>query len=239
MKTDNVEKRYRDGTYLVHNPDWDRSDSLWKAMLIMNILKMFKLSPSSICEVGCGAGDILVHIKKIYPDTILTGFDISTDVARFWKAHEGHGIQFHCGDFLELNQQHYDCILLLDVIEHLANPLDFLGAIKERAKYFVFHFPLDLSASSVLREKPLLEARQNVGHIHNFTKGLAFALLRETGFDVMHWRYTNAYLSGPGRSLSTRLASLPRLLACSINKDFGVRLLGGETLMVLAKTAKY
>jgi SAM-dependent methyltransferase len=238
MKSGDVERRYQDGTYLVHNPDWDKSDSPWKATLILNILKEFKLSPSSICEVGCGAGDILAHIKRIHPDTKLTGFDISVDAARFWKNHEEQGIRFHCGDFLELDRQRYDCILLLDVIEHLANPFDFLGAIKERAEYFIFHFPLDLSASSVLREKPILKARQSVGHIHYFTKGLVFALLRETGFDVMHWRYTNAYWSGPSRSLRARIASLPRRLAFSINKDFGVRLLGGETLMVLARTAK-
>lgn len=238
MKFGNVEHRYQDGTYLVNNPDWDRSDSLWKALLIRTIFNEFKLSPASICEVGCGAGDILVHMKKTYPDAIVTGYDIATDVARFWKDHEGHGIQFHCGDFLELDQQHYDCILLIDVIEHLANPFSFLDAIREKAEYFVFHFPLDLSASTVLREKPLLRARQNVGHIHYFTKGLVLSLLRESGFDVTHWRYTNASLSGPGRRLKTRLASLPRRLAYSVNKDLGARLLGGETLMVLARAAK-
>ena len=186
MKTDTIEQRYQDGTYLVHNPDWDRSDSAWKALLIGAILNEFKLSPASICEVGCGAGDVLVQMKKSYPDAMLTGYDISTDAARFWKDHEGHGIQFHCGDFLVLNQEHYDCILLLDVIEHLVNLFSFLTGIRERAKYFVFHFPLDLSASTVIREKPLLLARQNVGHMHYFTKGLALALLRESGFDVIH-----------------------------------------------------
>jgi hypothetical protein len=33
----------------------------------------------------------------------------------------------------------------------------------------------------------------------------------------------------------TRLGSIPRILAYSINKDWGVRLLGGETLIVLAE----
>ena len=70
MKTDNVEQRYQDGTYLVHNPDWDRSDSAWKALLIGAILNEFKLSPASICEVGCGAGEVLVQMKKSYPLTL-------------------------------------------------------------------------------------------------------------------------------------------------------------------------
>jgi hypothetical protein len=237
MKTDTTARRYQDGSYLAHNPDWDRSDSLWKALLVKAILKESKLSPLRICEVGCGAGEILVHLRKSFPDAILTGFDISTDASRFWKNHEGQGIQYYCADFLTLNQEQYDCILLLDVIEHLTNPFAFLEAIRVRAKFFVFHFPLDLSASSVLRESPLLTQRKTVGHIHYFTKELALALLRESGLDVMHWRYTNASLSGPSRTLKTRLASLPRRLAYAINKDLGVRLLGGETLMVLAKVA--
>lgn len=237
MKTDPIEQRYKDGTYLVHNPDWDRSHSKWKALIIGTILNEFKLLPASICEIGCGAGDVLAQMKKNHPDAMLTGYDISNDAARFWKDHEGLGIRFHCGDFLVLNQEYYDCILLLDVIEHLDNPFSFLTEIRKRAKYFVFHFPLDLSMLTVMREKSLLLARQNVGHIHYFTKGLALTLLHESGFDVMHWRYTNASLSGPCRSLKTQLASLPRRFAYLVNKDIGVRLLGGETLMALAKTA--
>jgi hypothetical protein len=237
MKTSNVERRYRDGTYLAANPDWDRSDSVWKAVQVQTILNEVQLLPASICEIGCGAGDVLANMRMRFPHAVLTGYDISTDVVRFWKEHDGCNIQFHCGDFSELDKQHYDLILLLDVIEHLENPFNFLHAIRTAASYFVFHFPLDLSASSVLREQPLLQVRRNVGHIHYFTKGLALALLRESGFDVVRWRYTNASLKAPARSLRTRLAALPRRLAYWVNKDMGTRLLGGETLMVLAKSA--
>jgi len=43
--------------------------------------------------------------------------------------------------------------------------------------------------------------------------------------------YTGAAFNTPQATFKTRLAQLRRLL----NKDVGVRLLGGETLMVLAK----
>ena len=230
-----VSDKYINGDYLGKNPDWHRSDSLWKATRIKAILKDGGVEPRSICEVGCGAGGVLVHMKEMYPDTAMTGYDISTDAAQFWNDHEGQGIQFCCADFLEHNQHAYDCILLIDVIEHLNDPNKFLQAVRKSSKYFVFHFPLDLSVSTVLRERPLLNIRQKVGHIHYFTKGLALALLRESGFKVLNWRYTNSSLSGPDRSLKTRLAAIPRRFAYYINKDIGVRLLGGETLMVLAR----
>lgn len=237
MIANNVERRYRDGTYLAHNTAWDRQDCLWKAKLVKNVLDEFRIEPKSACEVGCGTGDVLVHLKQFYPHYEFTGYDISPQAEQFWDKHRGEGIHFHCGDFLVLNKQYYDCILLIDVIEHLSNPFNFLDAIQESAKYFVFHFPLDLSASTILREKPLLNARLKVGHIHYFTKGLALAILRDAGFSILHYRYTNAYLKGPGRSLKTRIAALPRRLIYLADKDFGVRLLGGETLVVLAEAA--
>jgi SAM-dependent methyltransferase len=238
MKANNVEKQYRDGIYLAHNPDWDRQDCQWKANLVKNVIDEFKIEPKTVCDVGCGAGDVLVHLKKFYPNCEFTGYDISPQAELFWDKHRVEGIHFHCGDFLALNKQYYDCILLLDVLEHLSNPFNFLDAIKEKAKYFIFHFPLDLSASTVLREKSLLNSRSKVGHIHYFTKGLALTILSDAGYHIMHYRYTNAYLKVPGRSYKTRIAALPRRLIDLVDKDFGVRLLGGETLIVLAEATR-
>lgn len=234
MTLDRTEARYLNGTYLAHNPDWDQGDSAWKAQLVLRMLASAQSVPSRICEVGCGAGGILANLRKALPDVYLAGFDISPDAAKFWQALEGAGIAFTCADFLESDDERYDCVLLLDVIEHLPNPFAFLEAIRDRSQYFVFHFPLDLSAVGVLRETPILNQRRTVGHLHYFTKELALELLRESGFKVLEWRYTNASLTGPRKGLKTRLASLPRRFAYALNKDVGVRLLGGETLIVLA-----
>lgn len=145
------------------------------------------------------------------------------------------GIEFTLGDFFEQSRRPYELLLVLDVIEHLANPFDFLSRLGGYAQGYIFHFPLDLSALSVLREKPLFHVRNKVGHLHYYTKGLALALLEECGYEIRDWFYTGAAFSAPQRRWLTRLASLPRRLAYAVGKDFGVRLLGGETLMVLAK----
>jgi len=94
---------------------------------------------------------------------------------------------------------------------------------------------LDLSSLTVLRERPLLESRRQVGHIHYFTKGLALSLLDECGFQVIDWRYTGAWRTGPQHTLKTRMAAIPRALASVVSKDLSTRLFGGETLMVLAR----
>ena len=86
MKT---EKRYIDGTYLEDNPNWDRVDAAWKANLVAKILKDHKIQPGSICEVGCGSGDILRCLRASFPLTRLFGYDISPQVTQFWANDQG------------------------------------------------------------------------------------------------------------------------------------------------------
>jgi len=230
-----VSRKYLDHTYLEKNPTWDSEDAPWKISRVREILEDNHIQPESICEVGCGSGAGLAALRSVYPDVRLIGYDIAPDAERFWKKHADKNIVFHVADFLELESDHYDILLLLDVLEHVADPHSFLLRIKPRADYVVAHFPLDLSALSVLREAPLLYVRRKVGHIHFFTKGLALELLNECGYEVIDYRYTGAAFTAPQRGLKSRLFGLLRRLIYSLNKDVAVRVVGGETLMVLAR----
>jgi Methyltransferase domain len=233
----NVESRYFDDGYLSENPEWDRKDALWKANQVLLMLSKNQIKPLSLCEVGCGSGDILVNLLKSLTSTKMTGFDISPQVERFWEEHKGISeIEFYLGDFHKINNSKYDLLLMLDVIEHLSDPFVFLENSRACANYFIFHIPLDLSASSVARGTPLIQSRNKVGHLHYYTKDLALATIQETGYKILDWCYTGAYSNSPTRSFKTQLAFFPRQFLYSLNKDFGVRLLGGETLVVLAKS---
>ena len=61
------------------------------------------------------------------------------------------------------------------------------------------------------------------------------ALLDDCGFDVIEAKYTGAGYTAPNRSSKTRLVGLIRRVTYALFGDLGVRLLGGETLMVLAR----
>lgn len=227
--------RYLTDDYLDKNPTWDVEDSAWKAERVASMLDKFGIHPESICEVGCGAGRILETLAARYLDCRFFGYDIAPAAANFWKDIDKTRISLKVGDFFDLDHRSYRAILLLDVLEHVADPHLLLSRLKERCEYLVVHFPLDLSASSVLREKPLLHVRRKVGHIHYFTKGLALELMIECGYEVVDYCYTGSAFNAPQAGLKTKLAQIPRRIAYAINKDWGVRLLGGETLMVLAK----
>lgn len=233
--TDNIASRYLGGEYLRENPTWDSEDSPWKAQLILCILQANSILPRSIVDVGCGAGAVLGQLRCSYPDAKLHGYDIAPAAQQFWASHESRGVQFHLSDFVASGDSGYDVALVLDVLEHLENPFEFLSRLRNRAAWFVFHIPLDLSALSVMREAPLLGVRAKVGHIHYFTKGIALALLGECGYEVIEASYTGASLNAPNRAFKTRLAGFLRRFAYAVNRDFGARLLGGETLLVLAR----
>lgn len=227
--------KYITNDYLNNNPSWDIEDSAWKAEFVVNILNSVKFGPGSICDVGCGAGGVLAALRGSYPHASLFGFDVAPDTAHFWSQHRDLNILFQVGDFLTLNTRNYDVILVLDVVEHLTDPFSFLDKLRNFSTYYLFHFPLDLSAINVIREEPILKAREKVGHIHYFTKNLALSLLRESGYNIVKWSYSGATFNSPQRSLITILASIPRRFAYILSKDLGVRILGGETLFVLAR----
>lgn len=223
---------YLDGEYEQRNPSWDVEDSQWKAMQVADLLARHRLRPRSLVEVGCGAGAVLTALRAPLPDTELHGWDIAPGAARFWASHEG--IRFMQGDFLAAPQPPFDVVLLLDVIEHLANPHEFLSRLAPCAAHLVLHIPLDLSAASVIRESPLLEVRRGVGHIHYFTRRIALELLAECGYEVVEARFTGAHLR-PRATIGGKLASGVRRLVFAFDRDLGVRLLGGDTLIVLAR----
>ena len=210
-------------------------DSPWKAKKVVELLAESHYRPKSICEVGCGAGGVLAALSHFFPEAELFGYEVARDAEKFWGAHKETHIHFAVGDFFELSQRHFDVLLLIDVVEHLENPFAFLRRLREYGRFFVFHIPLDLSAINVLRKSPLLRVRSRVGHLHYFTKGLALSLLEECRYHILDCRYTGAAFTSPKHNWKTRLAALPRRLAYSVNKDFGVRVLGGETLMILAQ----
>ena len=233
-----IDRRYTSDDYHSKNPTWDSEDSPWKAAQVQRLLSRQNLRPQTVAEVGCGAGGVLASLRASLPQSELYGFDIAPALPRFWEAHREHRIHFQLGDFLAIDGGKYDLVLVLDVLEHLANPFDFLARLRGRGEYFVFHFPLDLSSSSVARERPLLYVREKVGHLHFFTKGLALAMLAESGYRVIDWAYTGAAFNAPQRTLKTRVASGLRRVAYWVNRDLGVRMLGGETLIVLAAPAE-
>ncbi len=237
-----LHNRYTDGRYMQDNPSWHVEDSPWKADHILKMLKKNQLQPTSFCEVGCGAGEVLGQLQKVYPEATLKGWDISPQAIALAQTRANATLSFEQGDFLTdsasrgvdgLAHGLYDILLALDVFEHVEDYFAFLRGLHHRSHYVIFHIPLDLSAQAVWRGLPL-RWRQEVGHLHYFTRDLALTALQETGYRVLDAQYTAYAIDRPAPTLKARLARLPRRLAYALNPDQAALLLGGFCLMVLA-----
>jgi cyclopropane fatty-acyl-phospholipid synthase-like methyltransferase len=226
---------YEDGTYLENNPTWHQQDSPWKARNIARLLKDNGVVPATICEIGCGAGEILNCLANDYGDAVtLAGYDISPQAYELCRKKERRNLHFHLKDLLDEDIR-FDVVMAIDVFEHVEDYFGFLRRLRERGTYKVLHIPLDLSVQTVLRGAPIMKYRQTIGHIQYFTKETALATLRDTGYEVIDHRYTSGSLELSNRGWKANLMKIPRRIFFSLNRDLAVRVLGGFSLLVLAK----
>lgn len=234
VKIDSAEEIYSDGTYLDNNPTWHEQDSPWKASQIQRIMERNSLNPSTICEVGCGAGEILNVLSKHY-DAEFFGYEISSQAFEVCSKKTKPDLTFKFADLLEEDSAYFDVVMAIDVIEHVEDYYGFLRKMRERGEYKIFHIPLDLSLQRVLRVSPLLKVRDVLGHIQYFTKETALETLKDTGYEVIDYFYTGGSLELPDQYWTQHIWKLPRKLAYKINQDLAVRVLGGYSLLVLTK----
>jgi 2-polyprenyl-3-methyl-5-hydroxy-6-metoxy-1,4-benzoquinol methylase len=226
---------YETGEYVERNPTYHVEDSSWKARHILSLIEKNSLEPRTICEIGCGAGEILKQLQSSLPaNTDFFGYDISPQAIELCRPRANQRLQFHCADLISADTPAFDLLLCIDVFEHVQDYIGFLRDLRRKARYKVFHIPLDMSAQWVLRGQPILREREQAGHLHYFMKDTALAALRDSGYEILDWTYTPGAIDNP-RSIKARLASWPRRLMMNVSRDFTVRLLGGYSLLVLAK----
>lgn len=232
---DNMKDMYETDLYQKNNPSWHEEDAPWKGNHVARMIKKNGLELDTICEIGCGTGDILLKLEQEFPEVALSGYEIAPQA--FYRASEKttERTTFYLEDMLVRTDLHFDLILAADVIEHVEDYLGFLTRLRPMAEYKIFHIPLDLSAQSVARSRPIMNLRQGVGHIHYFYKQSALAALEDCGYEVLDYFYTASRLELPNQAMSSRLMRLPRRALFKMNPDLAVRVLGGFSLMVLAK----
>jgi predicted TPR repeat methyltransferase len=200
-----------------------------------------KLCPKCIVEIGCGSGKILEELagKPAFEKVLFEGFDISPQAIEICNKIQNSRCSFYCEDLLvsaRNTEREIDILLAIDVFEHVPDYLGFLEQCKGLAKYKLYHIPLDLHVSSVLRGS-FVQARYSVGHLHYFSEESALATLKDTGYEIVDCFYTNGAfgLFKQHPSIKRAIANAPRWLVSLISERLSARLLGGCSLMVLAK----
>lgn len=204
-------KAYTDGTYLQNNPTWHQEDSPWKARQIAKMFRANNLSPSTICDLGCGAGEIVKCLAKEFDDTVtFSGYELSPQAFEICKKKETDNLKFFLTDALEEKETTFDVVMAIDVFEHIEDYFGFLRKLRTKGEYKIFHIPLNISVQSILRCSPILDMRATVGHIHYFTKETALETLKDTGYEILDYFYTNSSLELANLGWKSNLLRLPR-----------------------------
>lgn len=230
-----LEELYTSGEYLEKNPTWHVEESPWKAQQIIRMMKQSGITPQTICEVGCGAGEVLKQLQQKM-DSICSywGYEISPQALELCKTRANERLHFKLADIRQEEDAFFDLMLIMDVIEHLEDYFSFLRDIKSKSQYKIIHLPLDLSVKSLLHPDGLLDVRRAYGHIHYFTKNIALEMFKDVGYEVIDYFYAPRSI-GLANSIAKKLLIPPRVLFFSIHKDLAVRILGGYSLLVLAQ----
>ncbi|MCB9913983.1 MAG: methyltransferase domain-containing protein [Planctomycetes bacterium] len=174
---------YRNGSNLVYN-----DGAAWKAYqdeLAEEWISSYGLSGKRIVEIGCGEGRFLQRMQRAGNHCI--GFEPGSDAARAAAA----GIECYPEYFQgsRLFDLRADAIICRHVLEHLADPLDFLEDISIACSAAGIA-PLFLAEVPCI-EKALEQNRINdflYEHVSNFTCSSFCTLFERAGFRVLDLR---------------------------------------------------
>ena len=243
---------YAGGGYLEKNPLWHTDESPWKAKYVLHMMAKNLIAPKTICDVGCGAGEMLRLIQDGMDEgCTFWGYEISPQAFELCQRRANERLHFKLADIRQEEGVHFDLILVMDVLEHLEDYFSFLREIRPRSEYKIIQIPLDISVRTVLLGK-LVEFRAAYGHVHYFTKDVALQMMNDVGYEVIDYVYTwqanslrfvwNENKNNP-RKLARKLLGFtargilgwPSRIFFSIHRDLAARVMGQWRLLVLAR----
>ncbi len=82
----------------------------------------------TLCEVGCGTGDILLNLERSFGFSKGYGYEVSPHAYRRAKTKETDRTKFHLESVFDAAAAPFDVMLVIDVIEHVE---DYLGFAKQ------------------------------------------------------------------------------------------------------------
>jgi SAM-dependent methyltransferase len=234
-----MENIYTSGQYLETTQSWHTEDSPWKARQIKKIIDKNQIQPKSIADIGCGTGSILDELSKLsdLQGVHFEGYDISPQAIEIATKLDNERVSFFQEDLLsEDNEKNFDILLIVDVFEHVPDYMGFVEKCRTKATYKIYNIPLDIHVSSLLRND-FIRNQYYTGHLHFFTAESAISTLRKTGHEIIDFFYANGAfgLFKEHPTLKKAIANVPRWLFSKFNLPFTARLLGGYSLLVLAK----
>lgn len=234
------ENYYTSGHYWEKYAD---SDSSCKVDLVAHLFEKYPILAGSwihAAEVGCGQGAFLFPLAKRFKDKSipfdLIGYDISPDAIEIAKKRGnafGDNLKFSVGSAGDVRNG-LDIIFVMDVLEHVENPYQFLRDLAGKSKYLLVHLPIEHSIAHLLMRK-VSRSNTEFNHIHFFSWESAKIMISESPFEIKDFQFTPSLgiTIGLEKNILKKILLMGRYLLYKMMPRLSPLLSGGSVLLLL------
>jgi len=188
-----IEKYSNPDTVSMHEDWFEIADEnhfwmQWRWAKLKQLKKLFLKDKSHLLEVGCGNGIVVDQIES-ETNCIVDGCDLNQAAMQISKPSKGKKYLYNIYDKNPLFINKYDGIILLDVLEHITDPIDFLSVANLSGK----------NNSSVIINVPAYQWLYSnydlfVGHIKRYNKKDVEKLMLASNLEIIKIQYWGALL---------------------------------------------
>jgi len=205
---EDIKNFYQTDEYIIKNPSLHEEDSPWKVSKIIPLLDRFveynNQYEINLLDVGGGAGLILnavsIYLKKKYNINVKkNALDLSPGMLKIQKKRNPDLNKALNEDIRKtsLGEKEMDLTLMIDILEHVPNPVEALDEVKRISNFVIFKVPLEDNFLERIRNvvkggKRRRSMIETFGHIniYNFMK-LKYHIEKHTG-QVLEYYFTNS-----------------------------------------------
>ena len=169
-----------------------RNDLTERNLHWLKTLMKYCLPPSDVLELGCSHGSFVAVMRDA--GYRASGVEMSPWVVAFGK--ETFSVPIYLGpvENLSFAENSFDTIALMDVLEHLPDPLKTLqkcvGMLKADGLLLIQtpEFKQDITYPELVKsQSPFLEQLKADEHIYLFSQSSVLRLLRQIGFEYINF----------------------------------------------------
>jgi ubiquinone/menaquinone biosynthesis C-methylase UbiE len=154
-----------------------------------------------LLEIGCGGGRMLRAVEQVRAELSLCGIDVSRSALRR-AAERSPAIEFRLVQdpqaALPAGDAEFDAVLILDVLEHVADPPRLLAEVARVLRpggILHLHVPCEGDALSLWHWVPGQGGaasckRRLAGHVQRFRRREVLELLEASGFETLRVRHS-------------------------------------------------
>ncbi|MBC8056644.1 MAG: methyltransferase domain-containing protein, partial [Rhizobiales bacterium] len=147
-----------------------------------NLLRLLPAErpPASVLEIGCATGELIAALPVAAGGRRL-GIDISAENIAAARA-RFPAVDFRCGDFRALRHEHFDAVVMSDVLEHVPDDAGFLRDAARLGGLVLVNLPLE---DNWLNRNRRYGPDDVSGHLRRYSLADGLALVERAGLAVV------------------------------------------------------